>query len=282
MTRTLLCTSLCMSLATGAALAAAPQDRTAPARPATPPTAPARPAAPPAAPAATPPAGAVPQMDEKTAKEMAAWATAMMPGLEHQKLAARSGTWDLDMKMWMAPGMPPMESKGEAVCEMVLGGRFLREVVKSEFMGSPFEGIGYLAPLPPGEVGGYCRRVRGANRNWTPGEVGGYCRRVRVPSIIGLGERRRLDTKPTVEGRCRRSRSSIDSDRTLIRPPATFSRCCGRRAARGDRRLLRRVQGPSHRVVVVEEALLAETGVLVERQVATHPVVRGTDSNVVA
>jgi hypothetical protein len=40
--------------------------------------------------------------------------------------------------------MPPTESKGEAVCEMVLGGRFLREVVKSEFMGSPFEGIGYL------------------------------------------------------------------------------------------------------------------------------------------
>lgn len=144
MTRTLLCTSLCMSLATGAALAAAPQDRTAPARPATPPTAPARPATPPAAPAATPPAGAVPQMDEKTAKEMAAWATAMMPGLEHQKLAARTGTWDLDMKMWMAPGMPPMESKGEATCEMVLGGRFLRETVKSEFMGSPFEGIGYL------------------------------------------------------------------------------------------------------------------------------------------
>lgn len=81
-------------------------------------------------------------MSEEAAKRMAAMLTAGQPGLEHQKMMARTGTWDLDVKFWMGPGAPEQSSKAEATIAPILGGRFLEERVKGEFFGSPFEGFG--------------------------------------------------------------------------------------------------------------------------------------------
>ncbi|MCC7012330.1 MAG: DUF1579 family protein [Planctomycetes bacterium] len=43
---------------------------------------------------------------------MARWMETMKPGPAHQRLAELIGTYDLTMRMQMAPGQPPMESKG--------------------------------------------------------------------------------------------------------------------------------------------------------------------------
>src|SRR5690349_20863329 len=73
----------------------------------------------------------------------AAWMKTMNPGEPHAKLAAHAGTWDTVGKFWMKAGEPPMESKGEAKFSMLLGGRVERQEFKGDFMGMPFEGLGY-------------------------------------------------------------------------------------------------------------------------------------------
>lgn len=42
----------------------------------------------------------------------------------HKLLASFVGNWTYTVKMWMAPGAPPTESKGTAVCKSVMDGRF--------------------------------------------------------------------------------------------------------------------------------------------------------------
>jgi hypothetical protein len=81
------------------------------------------------------------------AKAQEAWAKAGALGEQHTKLAKCAGTWNMVVKYWM-PGMekgPPMESKGTATREAILGGRFLVEKVKGDMgpMGA-FEGFGVL------------------------------------------------------------------------------------------------------------------------------------------
>jgi hypothetical protein len=87
-----------------------------------------------------------PQGDElpsgMTAEDMAAWQKATAPGPEHEMLAGMAGNWTFEGTFWMAPGAPPMESKGAAERRMILGGRVLAEKVRSEFMGEVFEGFG--------------------------------------------------------------------------------------------------------------------------------------------
>ena len=46
------------------------------------------------------------------------------PGGHDKLLAELVGTWDYTAQMWRAPGVPPMETKGSAVREAVLGGRY--------------------------------------------------------------------------------------------------------------------------------------------------------------
>jgi hypothetical protein len=87
--------------------------------------------------------------DDKAAAEMAgmmeAWSKAGALGPQHQAFAKQAGTWNQVVKMWMAPGAPPMETKSTATRELILGGRFLVEKVKGDMgpMG-PFEGHGML------------------------------------------------------------------------------------------------------------------------------------------
>jgi hypothetical protein len=61
------------------------------------------------------------------AKAMAEFARISMPNEHHERLAESVGTWDVASKFWMAPGMPPQETKAESIIEPILGGRYIQE-----------------------------------------------------------------------------------------------------------------------------------------------------------
>jgi len=69
--------------------------------------------------------------------EMPEW---MNLGPEHEELAKSAGNWDVAGKMWMAPGAEPMEFTATAKREMVLGGRYMREIFSAQFGPDAFEG----------------------------------------------------------------------------------------------------------------------------------------------
>lgn len=73
---------------------------------------------------------------------MEAWAKAGAPTEKHEALAPMVGTWEATVRMWMDPSGEPMTSEATIENRMVLGGRFLEEVVRGDFMGQPFEGRG--------------------------------------------------------------------------------------------------------------------------------------------
>jgi hypothetical protein len=75
-------------------------------------------------------------------EEMAAWMAVASPGPEHAKLAAQSGSWTVQSKMWMAPGAPPEEGTGSAQMRMILGGRYQVMDYHGGMMGQPFDGMG--------------------------------------------------------------------------------------------------------------------------------------------
>ncbi len=62
------------------------------------------------------------------------------PGPQHEMLASYVGNWAVDGKMWMAPGTDPMPMVATAKTESLMGGRYIVEAFKSDFMGQPFEG----------------------------------------------------------------------------------------------------------------------------------------------
>jgi Protein of unknown function (DUF1579) len=72
--------------------------------------------------------------------ELAAMMKAMTPGEPHKHLARMAGNWTYSSKMWMDPSTPPMESGGTMQGEMLLGGRYLQQTWKGNFMGMDFEG----------------------------------------------------------------------------------------------------------------------------------------------
>ena len=67
----------------------------------------------------------------------------------HQFLAKWEGDWNLKIKHWMSPEMPPMENDSSASSKMVMDGHYLIEKVKGAFdMGdgnmTPFEGMAIM------------------------------------------------------------------------------------------------------------------------------------------
>src|SRR5689334_22239372 len=74
--------------------------------------------------------------------EMEAMMKAGAPGDAHKKLDSLVGSWDATVKTWMQPGAP-MESHGTSQNTWVLGGRWVEERFTGDFMGMPFNGVGY-------------------------------------------------------------------------------------------------------------------------------------------
>jgi hypothetical protein len=73
---------------------------------------------------------------------MAAMEKAAAPGQNQKNLARLAGDWEYTNTMWMAPGQPPMESKGTMHGETLMGGRYVTHHWKGDMMGMPFEGLG--------------------------------------------------------------------------------------------------------------------------------------------
>ncbi len=84
-----------------------------------------------------------PEMTPEQAAEMEAWQKVAVPNEHHQMLAEFAGSWNFSSRWWSAPGEKPLESTGSAEYEMVMGGRYLKETVKSEWLEEQFEGVGY-------------------------------------------------------------------------------------------------------------------------------------------
>lgn len=81
-----------------------------------------------------------PNMQDMMKKYMDASA----PGDAHKKFDDLVGSWNIATTMWMnGPDQPPTTAKGTAELKWVLGGRFLQQETKGEFMGMPSAGIGF-------------------------------------------------------------------------------------------------------------------------------------------
>ena len=76
-----------------------------------------------------------------SATMMKNWEAYMTPGDVHKMMASWDGTWDVESTSWMAPGAPPMVSKGSSVNKMAMGGRYQISNHKGMMMGMPFEGM---------------------------------------------------------------------------------------------------------------------------------------------
>jgi hypothetical protein len=83
-----------------------------------------------------------PEMSPEELAMMEAWAKYATPGEQHEFLAAKAGEWTILGKMWMDPNAPPTEFEGKGHTKSIMGGRYLIEKIKGDYMGEPFEGMG--------------------------------------------------------------------------------------------------------------------------------------------
>jgi hypothetical protein len=87
---------------------------------------------------------APPQMSAEQKAMMEAWQKAATPGERHKQLISEfEGTWNTKMSTWMDPSAPPSMETGKSVNTAVLGGRQLRMDYSGQYMGQPFQGVGY-------------------------------------------------------------------------------------------------------------------------------------------
>lgn len=87
---------------------------------------------------------APPPMSPETQAMMEAWEKASTPGAQHTQLAGHFvGDWTTTQTIWWDPAAPPAVQTGKASTEALFGGRTLRMTFDGEFMGQPFQGLGY-------------------------------------------------------------------------------------------------------------------------------------------
>jgi hypothetical protein len=77
---------------------------------------------------------------------MPASARLAMPGDKHRWLEPLVGQWSVEMRVYVAPGQPPLVSKDmSASREWILGGRYLREELRGSFAGNPSHRVATLS-----------------------------------------------------------------------------------------------------------------------------------------
>ena len=79
--------------------------------------------------------------DDMMTPEMQAMIAHMQVSPMHKILAQTAGDWHVAYTIWMEPGAPPVQTKGECSNKMILGGRYLHSEHKADLMGMPMEGI---------------------------------------------------------------------------------------------------------------------------------------------
>jgi len=81
------------------------------------------------------------KVDPQMAEMMKKAEVATTPGAAHKTLEPFVGSWNAEVKTWMAPGEPPTMTKGSAKSTWVMNGRYVQEEFSGEFMGKPFRGM---------------------------------------------------------------------------------------------------------------------------------------------
>lgn len=75
---------------------------------------------------------------------MARWMETMKPSLAHERLSELVGKYELTMRMWMAPGQPPSETKGASEFVWFAEGKWLQENWDIAMFGQPSKGLSIL------------------------------------------------------------------------------------------------------------------------------------------
>jgi hypothetical protein len=88
----------------------------------------------------SPALAADPAMDQEAM--MKKWMEMASPSEGHAIFDKYVGKWNTDVKSWMDPAGPPIESKGSAEFSKMFGGRYLVQSFHGSMMGQPFEGHG--------------------------------------------------------------------------------------------------------------------------------------------
>jgi hypothetical protein len=70
---------------------------------------------------------------------------AATPGPGQARLEPMIGTFDVKIRTWLGPDLPPIESQGSCVNVWVLDRRYLQIMLSANVLGEPFNGIGYVA-----------------------------------------------------------------------------------------------------------------------------------------
>lgn len=58
--------------------------------------------------------------------------------VEHARLTAMAGTWDVEVTFWLRPGGPGLASKGVSTIQPLFGGLFIEEKIEGTLNGTPF------------------------------------------------------------------------------------------------------------------------------------------------
>ena len=75
---------------------------------------------------------------------MARWMQTCQPSAAHARLKELLGSYDMTTRMWMAPGQPPMESKGTYDITWFAEGKWLQGTMDADFMGQKTHGVSFL------------------------------------------------------------------------------------------------------------------------------------------
>ncbi len=65
-------------------------------------------------------------------------ATTVNAAPEHTRLVAMSGTWDVEMTLWLRPGSEGLTTTGTSTIRPLLGGLFVEEQIDGALNGVPF------------------------------------------------------------------------------------------------------------------------------------------------
>lgn len=84
-----------------------------------------------------------PQLTAEQQAMMQAYEKAALPGEPHKQLAGMVGQWTTQQTVWWDPDTPPVKQQGSVTNTMELGGRHVRQEYSSQWMGKPFQGVGY-------------------------------------------------------------------------------------------------------------------------------------------
>jgi hypothetical protein len=89
-------------------------------------------------------AGSADKKEAQATVNAKALESAMTPGEGQKRLEPMVGTFDVQIKTWVDPSKPPIESRATSVSAWVLGKRYIQSMLSGYVLDEPFNGIGYI------------------------------------------------------------------------------------------------------------------------------------------